>query len=234
MRSGLAILFALLLAPGAARADVWSREEASTGILYFTNVRPAGKGWRRFSTGPGKAGTVSGVIGECKRRGGRAVVPARDRSPDRYRRYDDAIRDASAIYQVPEPLIRAVIKVESDYDARVVSCAGAEGLMQLMPGTQKQVGVEDVWDPRQSVFGGTAYLRILANSFGGDLTKTIAGYHAGPGAVQKHKGVPPYETTKTYVRMVRAEYERQKARLAAATPPRPPQGPAVAAGAAAP
>jgi soluble lytic murein transglycosylase-like protein len=140
------------------------------------------------------------------------VVPARDRSPERYQRYDAHIKDAAAVYQVPVALIRAVMKVESDFDPKVVSCAGAMGLMQLMPGTQKQVGVDDVWDARQSVFGGAAYLRMMANAFSGDLSKTIAGYHAGPGAVQKFGGVPPYETTRMYVKMVRGEYERQRAR----------------------
>lgn len=214
----------MLALGGSARADVWSREDASTGVVYFTNVKPSrgGKGWQRYTVGPGKAGTVSGVIGNCKAVGNRAAVPARDRAPDRYHRYDDAIRDAANIYHVPEALIRAVIKVESDYDLRVVSCAGAQGLMQLMPGTQKQVGVDDVWDPRQSVFGGAAYLRLMANAFQGDLAKTIAGYHAGPGAVIKFKGVPPYETTRLYLKMVRAEYDRQKSRLASAAPA--PQG----------
>jgi len=216
------ILGLAVLAPAAAHADVWSREDASTGIVSFTNIRPgSSKGWKRLTAGPGKAGTISGTVGSCKSNGGRAVVPARDRDPARYQRYDVHIRDAAVVYQVPEALIRAVMKVESDFDPRVVSCAGAEGLMQLMPGTQKVVGVEDPWDARQAVFGGSAYLRRMANLFAGDLTKTIAAYHAGPGAVQKYDGVPPYETTRLYVHMVRRTYERNRgagARLAASAP----------------
>lgn len=216
------ILALPVLLPGVAQADVWSREDPASGIVSFTNIRPASsKGWKRFTSGPGKAGTISGTVGTCRSRGGRAAVPARDRDPARYQRYDGHIRDAAAIYQIPEALIRAVMKVESDFDPRVVSCAGAEGLMQLMPGTQKIVGVEDPWDTRQAVFGGTAYLRRMANLFAGDLTKTIAAYHAGPGAVQKHDGVPPYETTRLYVHLVRRTYERNKGaggRLASVAP----------------
>ncbi|MFH1130894.1 MAG: lytic transglycosylase domain-containing protein, partial [Pseudomonadota bacterium] len=127
-------------------------------------------------------------------------------NPERYSKYDEHIRQASSYYHIPEHLIRAVIHVESDYDPEAISRAGARGLMQLMPTTAKHMGVSNMFDPKQNIFGGTRYLRVLANRFSGDLTMTIAGYHAGANAVSKYGGIPPYETTQTYVRMVLKRY----------------------------
>ncbi|MBW2263027.1 MAG: lytic transglycosylase domain-containing protein, partial [Deltaproteobacteria bacterium] len=107
---------------------------------------------------------------------------------------------------IPEPLIRAVIRVESDYDPNVVSVCGAQGLMQLMPGTADRMGVEKPFDPRQNILGGVRYLRILANMFEGDVILTIAGYHAGEGNVVKYGGVPPFKTTVGYVKKVLKYY----------------------------
>src|SRR5207245_299150 len=152
-----------------------------------------------YKIGPGKAGQISGAAPPTSFAGcaesRRDVVPATDRSPDRYGRYDSFIDEASRLYALPRPLIRAIIKVESDYDPRVVSCAGAKGLMQLMPDVQREQRVERVFDPRENILGGTRLLRLNANRFKGDLVLTVAAYHAGPGAVEKYHGVPPYATT---------------------------------------
>jgi soluble lytic murein transglycosylase-like protein len=182
------------------------------GVIHFTNIAPKGRERGRwkvlFKTGPGKAAAIRGDCARCDR------VPARDRSPARYSRYDHLIAEAAELYQIPEALIRAVIKVESDYDPRVVSSVGAMGLMQLMPSTARDQGISDPFDPRQSILGGTRTLRRWANRYNGDLVVTLAAYSAGPGAVAKYGGLPPYETTQRYIRMVIAEYARQKARLA--------------------
>jgi hypothetical protein len=172
----------------AARADIYSYEDKE-GVVHFTNVSPpsgSGHRWRvLYKSGPGKAGLISGAAGATSFAGcalsRRDVVPATDHSPDRYARYDEFISEASSLYALPESLIRAIIKAESDYDPRVVSCAGAKGLMQL-------------------------------NRFHGDLVLTIAAYHAGPGAVEKYHGVPPYETTQAYVKIVLKYYYQFKAR----------------------
>ena len=124
-------------------------------------------------------------------RAGVVPVPARNHDPARYSKYDASIKEAARTHSIPEAFVRAVIRVESDYDYRVVSVAGAQGLMQLMPGTAKRMGCKDSFDPHQNIMGGTRYLRHLANLFGGDMVLTIAGYHAGEGAVQKYNGVPP-------------------------------------------
>ena len=214
-----AVLLAVLLGGSLVRADVYMYVDKD-GVAHFTNIRPKGRKYRRlYKTGPGKAATRH--CPTCDR------VPARDRSPERFSRYDAFIRGAARLYQIPEALIRAVIEVESDYDPRVVSSVGAKGLMQLMPGTARAMGVTDVFDPRQNIYGGVRYLRVLANTFNGNLLLTVAGYHAGPGAVAKYRGVPPYETTQRYVRAVLrryARYRRQAARpgRASARGTRPP------------
>jgi soluble lytic murein transglycosylase-like protein len=193
-----------------ASADIWTYKDRD-GVIHFTNIdsKARGKKWKvLYKTGPGKAAAVRGDCARCDR------VPATDRSLDRYRRYDAFILEAAELYQIPEALIRAVIKVESDYDPRVVSSVGAMGLMQLMPSTSDDHDIADPFEPRANILGGTRQLRKLANQYDGDLVLTLAGYSAGPGAVKKYGGMPPYETTQRYVRMVVTEYQKQKARLA--------------------
>jgi len=205
----VAVLWALALAAPAARADVWTYTDKD-GVVHFTNIRAkAGSRWKTvYKTGPGKAGAIRGDCASCDR------VPARDRSAERYRRYDAYIYEAIELYQLPEALVRAVIQVESNYDPRVVSRVGAMGLMQLMPSTASDHRITDPFDPRSNILGGCRQLRLLANKYEGDLVTTLAAYSAGPGAVAKYGGLPPYETTQRYVRMVLKEYYRYKQQLA--------------------
>jgi soluble lytic murein transglycosylase-like protein len=120
----------------------------------------------------------------------------------------DAIRDASRQHGVDPRLVAAVARRESAWRANVVSNKGAIGIMQLMPETARFLGVTDAFDARQNIFGGTRYLRTLLDSFNGDLDLTLAAYNAGPGAVQKYRGIPPYRETRAYVAAVRATYEQ--------------------------
>jgi soluble lytic murein transglycosylase-like protein len=210
-------LMMLVLVPALAQADIYTFEDQQ-GVVHLTNVRPTQRGVRHFQVlykaGPGKAGLVSGAAPPTSFAGCAAsradIVPATDRSPDRYTRYDRFIAEAAQLYALPDALIRAIIKVESDYDPRVVSCADAKGLMQLMPDVQREQHVLNVFAPRDNILGGTRLLRLNANRFRGDLVFTIAAYHAGPGAVEKYHGVPPYETTQEYVKMVLKHYYRFK------------------------
>jgi soluble lytic murein transglycosylase-like protein len=141
----------------------------------------------------------------------------------------DEIDRAAARYNIPADLVRAVIAVESAGDASAISHKGAVGLMQLMPGTAGEMYVEDAVDPAQNISGGTRYLRHLANQFGGDMLLTLAAYNAGPEAVRRFGGVPPFEETRQYVRKVMAcYYELKRAgtrsargKLASANDPRP-------------
>lgn len=118
-----------------------------------------------------------------------------------------AIHDAARAHGVDPRLVAAVARRESAYNPRAMSNKGACGIMQLMPATAQYLGVRNVFDARENIFGGTRYLRTLLDTFNGDLDLTLAAYNAGPGAVRKHKGVPPYHETRAYVAAVRAAYE---------------------------
>jgi soluble lytic murein transglycosylase-like protein len=122
--------------------------------------------------------------------------------PARRTAYDPLIARASSTYNLPSGLLRAVIQAESDFDPRCVSPAGAQGLMQLMPGTANALGVSNAFDPEQNVMGGAQYLRQQLDRFGGDVRLALAAYNAGPGAVRRHGGVPPFAETQRYITRV--------------------------------
>ncbi|MBN2194165.1 MAG: lytic transglycosylase domain-containing protein [Polyangiaceae bacterium] len=184
---------ALALSP-ASRADIYKTVDQD-GVISFTS-RPKDRS--------------SVVVARSARPAPRVTMP-RDRSPERTTRYDPYIRQAAGLYQIPEDLIRAVIKVESDFDPRAVSPKDARGLMQLIPATARRMLVSDPFDPRQNIFGGTRYLRVLANLFNGDLELTIAAYNSGEGAVIRYGGIPPYAETQDYVVRVLAHYRAYRA-----------------------
>ena len=199
-----ALVVALLVAlPFTAAADTIYSYVDAEGVVHFT-------------TKPGAPNAKLYIKSEPKNPAAGAVRPGvvpfapQDRDVNRYTRYDEHIRQAATLYQIPEQLIRAVIKVESDYDARAVSYAGARGLMQLMPETAERLGVKDINDPRENIFGGVRYLRLLANMFNGDLDFTVAAYNAGENAVIQHRGIPPYAQTRDYVVKVTHYYRRYR------------------------
>ena len=114
----------------------------------------------------------------------------------------DSIKQAAKQYKLPEKLIQNVIRAESNFRADAVSPAGAQGLMQLMPATAKELGVEDPFDVRQNIDGGARYLRQMLNRFGGDIRLALAAYNAGPGTVIKYNGNVPYRETQTYIKKI--------------------------------
>lgn len=122
-------------------------------------------------------------------------------------RIDRAVFQASQKYQLPASLIRAVIKQESGFKPRATSHCGAQGLMQLMPATAKCLGVRDSYNIEQNVDGGSKYLRQMLDRYNGDTTKALAAYNAGPGAVDKYNGVPPYAETQNYVVAVQSHFK---------------------------
>lgn len=142
---------ALVLLAGSASADIYTYTD-SDGVVHFTNNKSAGAG----------AGAKLYIKTAPKPRGEAGAMPfmPSDTNPERFTRYDEVIRQAGTLYQIPVELIRALIKVESDYDPRAVSIAGARGLMQMMPATAERMQVRDMFDPRESIFGGVRYMRI--------------------------------------------------------------------------
>ena len=118
------------------------------------------------------------------------------------------IKVSAADYNVDPALIEAIIENESAFDSNATSSAGARGLMQLMPQTADALGVTNSYDATQNIRGGTRYLRSLLDRFG-KVELAVAAYNAGPDAVQKYGGVPPYEQTRSYVRNVLGSYARR-------------------------
>jgi len=164
-------------------ADVYMYRDKQ-GVLTFTNV-PTHPGYRR-------------VIREGQLSYGGSARSVYS--------YDDIIRSASGRHSVDADLVRAVIKVESDFNSNARSHKGAMGLMQLMPDTARLHHVNDILDPTDNIEGGVRHLKLLLNRFQGDLQLTLAAYNAGIAAVEKHGGIPPFAETREYVRRVLSYY----------------------------
>jgi len=177
---------------GASAADIY-RAVGADGVISFSTKKQGGG--RLYSKGRPNPARMPG-----------------DDSPERFSRYDLHIREAATLYQIPAELVRAVIRVESDFDPRAVSPKNARGLMQMIPATAERMMVTDAFDPRENIFGGTRYLRVLANLFNGDIELTVAAYNAGEGAVMRHGGIPPYAETQDYVVRVLSLYRQYRSR----------------------
>jgi soluble lytic murein transglycosylase-like protein len=197
----LLVAISLLALPAAARPPLhtWTDKD---GVLHVEDAPPS----RRARTAPRKTAPPEAA---------EAVRAAPKREQGWWEKRSDAPPDeidrAAALHNIPAELVRAVIWAESAGDAGAISTAGAIGLMQLMPRTAGQMYVEDPVDPAQNIMGGTRYLRWLANQFNGDMLLTLAAYNAGPDAVRKYGGVPPFEETRQYVKRVLAYYQQLKA-----------------------
>jgi hypothetical protein len=176
----VAVAVVLMGAPDAD-AQIYTRRNQH-GVIEATNV-PAERGYQL--TYPGKGTLIHSAAWRLR--------------PNYNGEFDHHIAAASALHNVSTQLVRAVIQVESDFDALARSSKGAQGLMQLMPYTARDLGVGNAFDPRENIFAGVRYLRLMLDMFRGDVTLAAAAYNAGPSAVQRYNGVPPYRETRTYV-----------------------------------
>lgn len=120
--------------------------------------------------------------------------------------YDGLIREAALAHEMDPQLVKSVMLVESGFNASARSRKGALGLMQLMPATARMYGVQNAFDARDNIFGGTRYLTYLLNLYKGDLENTLAAYNAGESAVEKYRGIPPYDETLLYVHKTLTAY----------------------------
>jgi soluble lytic murein transglycosylase-like protein len=179
------------------------------GVRHFSSRRPPG------AAGVGPVRTVAySYIETCYACG---VNPGVSFATVRLNTsaYQAEIASAAREFGVDEAIVRAIIHAESAFNPSALSHAGAQGLMQLMPPTARRFGVTDSYDARQNIRGGVQYLAWLLKRFNGDLTLAAAGYNAGEGAVDRHKGVPPYSETQRYVQRVGVLAERYRGVLAA-------------------
>ncbi|MBI4817373.1 MAG: lytic transglycosylase domain-containing protein [Deltaproteobacteria bacterium] len=188
------LIFSFALAGRVAHADIYTWVD-DHGVLHFEDLPPE------------KKLDVSERFGGVEPR----VVALPNGEERKYYRadvgdYDDLIRAAAEHYRLPFHYVKAVAKVESNFNPSAVSHARAKGLMQLIDSTAKLMGVKDPFDPRQNVFAGARYLRILANRFDGDLALTAAAYNAGPERVQRDGRVPDIDETTRYVARVLLMY----------------------------
>jgi soluble lytic murein transglycosylase-like protein len=178
----LFFLFAIAVAPHA-KADIYYYTDKS-GVRHFTNT-PTSPQYRIFIRG-------------------NTFSPSTVRLSNRYDHY---IRKASAIHDVDFDLVKALIKVESDFNYRAVSSAGAMGLMQIMPENFRLLNVRDPFDPWENILGGTKYLRKMLDQFNNELSMALAAYNAGPCRVEENNCVPPIPETQDYVKNVLRYYK---------------------------
>jgi soluble lytic murein transglycosylase-like protein len=211
----LACALAGSFAPAAVRAgEIYSYVDED-GVIHFSNV-PSDRRYRKVRTRPSGGGVYRRDVrgeagaGRAPTRPAAARVAAAREKLEQFRAHINA---AAEKYALPEELLLAVMSVESAFNPNALSEKGAMGLMQLMPGTARDMYVEDAWAPEQNIDGGARYLRVLANMYEGDLVRTLAAYNAGPEAVRRagEDGIPNIPETREYVRRVVALYQSFRA-----------------------
>lgn len=188
-------LLALLVSPAPLPAEIYVYVDSS-GVSHYTNV-PTSSRYKPMRLGRLNTPGSDSATGRAGNRSSASHNPAR---------YDHHIRQAALSHRIDPLLIKAIIHTESNFDQFAVSNSGAQGLMQLMPGTAKLMRVMNPFDPAENINGGTRYFRHLLNSYEGDLTLSLAAYNAGPGRVMKNGSLPKIRETREYVSRVMHRY----------------------------
>lgn len=200
----IAALLSLFAASGASAAIYSYRDEK--GRLFLTDNPPNNRYKIVAMTQKDRAAPdLPGAVAPAQVMS--AMAPQKILLPND-ETFSDIINEAARQYGVDPYLVKAVIKVESDFDPNVMSSKGACGLMQLIPSTAKLVGCRNSLSPRDNILGGTRYLRMMLDRFNGILDYALAGYNAGPGRVDQYNGVPPFRETRNYVTKVNHYYRQ--------------------------
>lgn len=204
----LAALLCVAFTTGStAYADIHSYVD-SNGNLWLTNGSVKGKkNVKLLKRTPKKVTAPAGKSGS-RTYNAKISCGSHQRISKRSKPYLSTIRKYAGNYGVEEKLVLALIRQESCFNPKAVSHAGAQGLMQLMPGTADMMGVSNAMSPKQNIRGGVKYLARMLRRFGGNKELALAAYNAGPGAVDKYNGIPPYRETRNYVVKVMSEYQR--------------------------
>jgi soluble lytic murein transglycosylase-like protein len=178
-------------------------------IYAMTAAAPAKPAATTVATAPTTPQTGATTFADTLAQATAAAAPTATGTPvgGDSTQFDAAIQAAAQQNGVDPNLVKAVIKQESGFDPNAGSPAGAQGLMQLMPSTAAGLGVSNPLDPTQSIAGGTKYLKSMLDRFGGDVSLALAAYNAGPNAVARYGGVPPYAETQKYVQSVLANFQ---------------------------
>jgi soluble lytic murein transglycosylase len=187
----LAIIFVFLFSTSVCvHADIYMYIDAD-GVMHFTNApTESDRDYRVYI---------------------RERSSHRSSTSDSPDKYDDLISVASKQYGVDSRLVKAIIKAESDFNPKAVSKKGAMGLMQIMPENFQHLDIENPFDPRENIMGGTRYFKYLYDRFDGQLALSLAAYNAGPTAVDNYnQTIPPYRETEQYVERVLAYYRNYK------------------------
>lgn len=209
----------LVLASAQLSADTYVYQ-TSGGLTLLTDKKVSKKGYKlqrvykekRYKKRSNGSKSSSGK--PRKNRIGCGKLSA-ERIDQKTRPYLGHINKYSKQYGVDENLVRAIIRQESCFKPKAKSRVGAMGLMQLMPGTAEYLGIKNAWNPEQNIRGGVKYIHRQLKRFSGDIRLALAAYNAGPGAVLKYDGIPPYKETQNYVGSIMEEYGRlQKHRSA--------------------
>nr|WP_246344640.1 lytic transglycosylase domain-containing protein [Conexibacter arvalis] len=191
----------------------------ATGAEQVAPAAPAQHGGASFASALTAAGVgqqvASAALGAPGAGYGSNVTAAGTANLGEPSPFDGLIAAAAQRYGLDPAVLKGLIRAESNFDPSATSGAGAAGLVQLMPGTAASLGVTDRLDPAQSIDGGARYLRQQLDAFGGDLTLALAAYNAGPGAVRRFGGVPPYAETQAYVQKVVAYADQYRSAPAA-------------------
>jgi soluble lytic murein transglycosylase-like protein len=202
------LLAAAILVPAPALAALYRYETPDGKVLITTEKKP---GYKLLEVLSGADPSKTPAKPKVKKRRSKAESSSESAEKTRPRKrrstrrgedgFDDIIAEASEAYDVPFAFIKAVIRIESAFRPDAESHAGAQGLMQLMPRTAASLNVTDAFDPRQNIYGGAKFLRILIDRYDGDINLILAAYNAGDVAVKRYGGIP-YPQTRDYVASV--------------------------------